>query len=177
MHGLANPARFLRLARWLTVPLLNHEGGKTPKRVGMAHPSIAPYGVFQPKTGAPVLISIQSDREWRKLCAVFLGDERLGSDPRFATNLARVANRHETDGIVAAAFARRDAGEAVALLAKAGIALASVNDMAGLAAHPHLRRITVETPNGPVAFPAPGARVTGKDRTYGPVPALPSSGR
>jgi len=34
------------MAEWLTVPLLNHEGGNTPKRVGLAHPSIAPYGVF-----------------------------------------------------------------------------------------------------------------------------------
>ena len=67
------------MADWLAVPLLNHEGGKSPKRIGLAHPSIAPYGVFYPKSGAPVLISIQSDREWVTLCAEFIGDASLGT--------------------------------------------------------------------------------------------------
>jgi crotonobetainyl-CoA:carnitine CoA-transferase CaiB-like acyl-CoA transferase len=160
------------LADWLTVPLLNHEGGKSPKRVGLAHPSIAPYGVFEPKSGAPILISIQSDREWRVLCERFIEDPALADDPRFATNVARVQNRTETDAIVGAAFARRTSDEAVALLAEANIALARVNDMAGLSEHPHLRRITVGTPNGAVTYPAPGVTWVGETRSYGPVPAL-----
>lgn len=160
------------MADWLTVPLLNHEGGKTPRRVGLAHPSIAPYGVFQPKSGAPILISIQSDREWRRLCEDFIGDAALGTDPRFATNVARVQNRAETDALVQAAFATRSSEAAAALLTTAQIALATVNDMAGLSTHPHLRRILVETPNGPVASPAPGVEWIGETRAYGPVPAL-----
>lgn len=160
------------MADWLTVPLLNHEGGDSPQRVGLAHPSIAPYGVFQPKTGAPILISIQSDREWRRLCAEFIGDAALGADPRFATNVARVRRRDETDAIVAAAFARLDAPAAIDRLLTCQIALATVNDMAGLSAHPQLRRITVESPNGPVSYPAPGARFIGEDRHYGAIPPL-----
>lgn len=160
------------MAEWLTVPLLNHEGGKSPKRVGLAHPSIAPYGVFLPKSGAPILISIQSDREWRMLAKNFIGDESLGTDARFATNVARVENRTATDAVVGAAFAQYTSEEAVTLLSAANIALAQVNDMAGLSAHPHLRRITVDSPNGPVSFPAPGAQFVGQPRSYGPVPAL-----
>lgn len=160
------------MADWLTVPLLNHEGGKSPGRIGLAHPSIAPYGVFRPRSGNPILISIQSDREWVNLCTGFIGDPALGTDPRFATNVARVANRGETDGLVADAFARHDGGHAVALLSKAGIALASVNDMAGLAAHPHLRRISVDSPNGALSLPAPGATFVGETRDYGAVPGL-----
>ncbi|WP_026380446.1 CaiB/BaiF CoA transferase family protein [Afifella pfennigii] len=165
------------MADWLTVPLLNHEGGRPPKRAGLSHPSIAPYGAFRPRTGAPILISIQSEREWSRFCDVFLGDPALASDPRFATNLARVTHREATDALVAEAFARHDAATAIELLQKAGIALASVNDMAGLSAHPHLRRITVDTPNGPVSFPAPGARFVGEERAYGPVPALAARSR
>jgi itaconate CoA-transferase len=160
------------MADWLTVPLLNHEGGKTPKRIGLAHPSIAPYGVFKPKSGPPVLISIQSDREWAKLCAEFIGDAALASDPRFASNVARVENRDQTDVIVGAAFARYTSVEAVELLSQANIALASVNDMAGLSAHPNLRRITVDSPGGPVSFPAPGAVFVSEEREFGSVPAL-----
>ncbi|HKL05654.1 MAG TPA: CaiB/BaiF CoA-transferase family protein [Roseovarius sp.] len=160
------------MADWLTVPLLNHEGGNSPQRVGLAHPSIAPYGVFQPKTGAPILISIQSDREWRVLCRDFIGDEGLGTEPRFATNVARVQNRDQTDAIVADAFAKYEASEATERLENCKIALATVNDMAGLAAHPQLRRITVDSPNGPVSYPAPGALFVDEDRDYGPIPAL-----
>lgn len=160
------------MADWLTVPLLNHEGGKSPKRLGLAHPSIAPYGVFRTMDGAEILISIQSDREWRKFADLFLGRPEAGRDDRFATNVARVRGRAETDALVAKVFAGLTRAEAEAGLAAADVAFASVNDMAGLAAHPHLRRITVETPAGPVSFPAPAARFMGEERRYGPVPAL-----
>lgn len=162
------------MADWLTVPLLNHEGGKTPKRLGLAHPSIAPYSVFTCKDGKQVLISVQSDREWRQLAEHFLEQPELGTDPKFATNLARVTNRPETDGIVAEAFARRSVAEATAAIVKADVAFATVNDMEGLSHHPHLRRITVDTPNGPVAYPAPATIIDGPERTYGAVPALPA---
>ena len=160
------------MADWLTVPLLNHEGGKSPKRLGMQHPSIAPYGVFNTKDGQQILISVQSDREWRKLAQVFLERPDLGSDPRFATNVARVANRTLTDAILADVFAQRDAKDAIVTLSRADIAFANVNDMAGLSQHPHLRRITVDTANGPVTYPAPAPRFQDQPRVYGPVPAL-----
>ena len=52
------------------------------------------------------------------------------------------------------------------------IAFAEVNSMADLAVHPHLRRIEVETPNGPVSYPAPAAIVVGQPRHYGPIPEI-----
>lgn len=160
------------MADWLTVPLLNHEGGKPPKRIGMAHPSIAPYGVFTASDGAQILLSIQSDREWKKLCIDFLDQPDLADDPRFATNVARVANRDQTDALVARGFARRTGAEAIEALRVADVALASVNDMEGLSNHPHLRRISVETPNGVVSYPAPAPIWHGETPHYGPVPAL-----
>lgn len=161
------------MADWLTVPLLNHEGGKSPRRIGLAHPSIAPYGVFSCKDGGQILISVQSDREWAKFAADVIGDAALAQDPRFATNVARVANRPDTDALTAAAFARLTGAEATARLTAADIAFASVNDMEALSHHPQLRRITVDTPNGPVSYPAPAPVFVGEDRRYGPVPALP----
>src|SRR5208283_5971651 len=78
----------------------------------------------------------------------------------------------ETDGIVAAAFARMDEKDAVDVLTRADIAFASVNDMAALSKHPHLRRITVGTLTGPVSYPAPAPVFSGPARSYGDVPAL-----
>lgn len=160
------------MADWLTVPLLHQEAGRPPKRIGMAHPSIAPYGVFRTRDGRDVLISIQSDREWAKFCTEFLRQPEMIQDSRFARNVARVRNRAAADGLVAAAFAALDEAEAHDLLAKADVAFASVNDMAGLADHPHLRRITVETEAGPVSYPAPAPVFVGKPRSYRSVPAL-----
>ncbi|WP_375263005.1 CaiB/BaiF CoA transferase family protein [Palleronia sp.] len=162
------------MADWLTVPLLNHEAGKSPKRVGLAHPSIAPYGVFTARDGAQILLSVQSEREWKKLCAVFLNMPELESDPRFATNVARVAYRAETDAVLGARFAALTGDEAVEALLRADVALARVNDMAGLSDHPHLRRITVDTPNGPVSYPAPAPIWKDGSRDYGAVPGLES---
>lgn len=160
------------MADWLTVPLLNHEGGKAPKRVGLAHPSIAPYGVFKCSDGMAVLISIQSDREWASLCRTFIRKPAAIDDERFATNVARVRNRAETDALVAGTFAELAADDAVARLTNADIAFATVNDMAGLSAHSHLRRITVDTPAGPVSYPAPATIFVDSPRSYRAVPPI-----
>ena len=160
------------IADWLTVPLLHHEGGKPPARLGLSHPSIAPYGVFKTKDGEQLLLSIQSDREWRNFTRIFLNDASCGNDPRFSTNVERVRNREETDALVAAAFAQMTTGEAEERLLAADTAYAKMNDMAALADHPHLRRIIVDTEHGPVAIPAPAPIVTGQDRCYGAVPKL-----
>ncbi|KJC45074.1 carnitine dehydratase [Bradyrhizobium sp. LTSP885] len=160
------------MADWLTVPLLNAEDGKPPQRIGLAHPSIAPYGVFRSKDGKEILISIQSEREWKILCAKVLGQPDLPNDPRFANMVERVRNRAKTDQIVSDSFGRLTRDDLLAKLAEADIAFAEVNTMADLAMHPHLRRIEVDTPRGKVSYPAPAAIVIGEDRHYGAVPAI-----
>lgn len=160
------------MADWLTVPLLNSEAGNPPKRMGLAHPSIAPYGVFASKDGKGILISIQSEREWKKLCAEVLGQPDLPNDPRLANMVERVRNRQLTDKTVGDSFATLTRDELLTRLADADIAFAEVNTMADLTVHPHLRRIEVETPKGVVTYPAPAAIVVDQPRHYGPVPAV-----
>jgi formyl-CoA transferase len=160
------------MADWLTVPLLSFEAGQPPQRMGLAHPSISPYGVFRSKDGKDILISIQSEREWKKLCADVLARPELPNDPRFANMVERVRNRHLTDGMVGEIFATMTRDELLQRLSDADIAFAEVNTMAGLAVHPHLRRIEVGTPNGPVTYPAPAAIVVDEPRHYGAVPGI-----
>ena len=163
---------FDAMADWMAVPLMQYEGGQPPRRIGLAHTSIAPYGVFKTADGVDILISIQSDREWRVLAAQVLGDAALAADPAFATNVARVKRRADTDAKVQAMFGATDADALTQKLAQADIAFARVNDTATLAAHPQLRRIEVATPVGAVSYPAPAARRDGAPRRYGAVPAL-----
>jgi formyl-CoA transferase len=162
---------FDAMAEWMTVPLLSHEGGHPFRRIGLAHAAIAPYGVFKSRDGADILISIQNDREWRVLAKDVLEDAALADDPRFSTNRLRVDHRAETDARVGAVFARYDVAPLIGKLEKADIAFARVSDCALLSAHPHLRRIEVATPSGPVAMPAP-APLFDEPRHYGAIPEL-----
>ena len=163
---------FDAMAEWMAVPLIQYEGGAPPKRMGLAHTSIAPYGAFKTKDGADILISIQSDREWRVLAEKVLGDAALAADPAFATNVERVKRRGETDARVAAVFGATDEAALTRKLSRADIAFARVNATADLAVHPQLRRIDVATPSGVVSYPAPPARDDGVPPRYGAVPAL-----
>lgn len=163
---------FDSMADWMTVPLLHQQAGRPPQRIGLAHPSIAPYGVFRTRDGIDILIAIQSEREWRVLAEKVLEDPALAADPAFSSNLKRVARRAEVDARVARVFSSMDAETLVAKLAAADIAFGRVNEPAQLADHPHLRRITVATPSGPASYAAPAAQWAGEQRSYGPVPKL-----
>ena len=160
------------MADWLTVPLLNFENGNPPRRMGLAHPSVAPYGVFSSNDGHEILISIQSEREWKIFCAKVIDQPDLPNDERFETMVARVKNRKLTDDTVAAAFCRLTRNELLKRLAAADIAFAEVNTMDGLSTHPHLRRIEVDSPNGIVSYPAPAAMIVGDKRAYGAIPSV-----
>src|SRR5262249_15428240 len=149
---------FDAMAEWMAVPLIQYEGGAAPKRIGLAHTSIAPYGAFKTKDGADILISIQSDREWRARAKRLRGDRAPAADPAFATNVERVKRRGEPDARVAAVFGATDEAALTQKLAAADIAFARVNATADLAVHPQLRRIEVATPSGIVSYPAPPAR-------------------
>jgi itaconate CoA-transferase len=163
---------FDAMADWMAVPLIQYEGGAPPQRMGLAHTSIAPYGAFTTKDGADILISIQSDREWRVLAEKVLGDKTLAADPAFATNVERVKRRTATDARVAAVFGATDEAALTQKLAEHDIAFARVNDTGDLAVHPQLSRIEVGTPSGAVSYPAPPARSDAAPRRYGAVPAL-----
>jgi itaconate CoA-transferase len=160
------------MAEWMTVPLLHGEGGTPFRRIGLAHAGIAPYGVFKSRDGGDILIAIQNDREWRVLADKVLGDAARGTDPKFATNPKRVENRAATDALVSGAFARADVDDLARALEAADIAFARVNDWELLSKHPHLRRITVGAPSGPVSTPAPAPIRAEEPRSYGPIPAL-----
>ena len=95
-----------------SVALLAHQAqsffttGQNPARMGNMHAQVSAYGVFPTKDG-PVVLSPANDRLFRKLLEVFERHDLL-DDERFATNEARIANRAEIDGIIAAETAQWD---------------------------------------------------------------------
>jgi formyl-CoA transferase len=164
---------FDSMMEWMAVPMLYTEYGAPPKRIGLSHSSLAPYGVFQSADDVPILISIQNDREWVVFCAKVLEQPELGRDPRFASNSARIANRTETDALTQRCFGAHDIASLSRRLEQAEIAFARVNDIEAILRHPHLRRLTIDSPTGPIALPSPPARFMGEpDPSFAPLPAL-----
>lgn len=164
---------FHAMADWMNVPYLQHRyGGVTPGRHGLKHPTIAPYGAFACADGKQVLISIQNEREWLRLCRDIVEDPSVATDPRFATNSHRVANRDALDAIVARALAARDREANIARLMAAGIACGRLSDLPDLLTHPQLRHVTVETEAGPIEILSPPSVVEGEDLALGSIPRL-----
>ncbi len=165
---------FDAVADWMNVPLLYFEGtGKSPQRLGLAHPSICPYGAFATKDGALVLISIQNEREWATFCATFLDAAELPKQPGFESNNVRVANRAVVDARVGEMFATLTRDQAAAKLRTANTAYGFVNDLAALSHHPALRRTPVALPGGGVAqIVAPAVVRVGEILSLGSVPAI-----
>ena len=165
---------FSTTAEWMTVPLLHHDYlGKGPERVGLAHPSIAPYGAFTTADGTILLIAVQSDREWVTLCESVLNRPDLSHDPRVATNKARVESRSATDAAVAEVIAHLSTEELHRKLTDSRMAFGTVNDVAGLSAHPQINRITVTHADGTVDLPAPATTADWDQATADTALSLP----
>ena len=164
---------FHTMADWMNVPYLQTRyGGTAPARVGLRHPSIAPYGAFACSDGRQVLLSVQNDREWAAFAAKVLGQPDLASDPRYARNIDRVAHMAALEALIAPILARLPREAAVALLSSAGIACGRLSTLADMEQHPQARHVTVDSPTGPVTMMDRGVRFAAEPVDFGGVPAL-----
>jgi itaconate CoA-transferase len=164
---------FHALADWMNVPFLQyHYGNHTPARSGLNHPTIAPYGAYECKGGAMILISIQNPREWKRLCEDILSRPDLVEHPSFATTPARVANRPELDKIINEVFGTMDRDVVADKLFDAAIAFGRLSSLEDLVNHPQARHIKVQTSAGEVKVLAPPAVLDEPREGYGAVPDL-----
>jgi crotonobetainyl-CoA:carnitine CoA-transferase CaiB-like acyl-CoA transferase len=168
---------FDALLEWMCHPLYYcMNGGTPPEPMGTAHPSIAPYGAFATGDGGSLMLAVQNDREWARLCADVLAEPELAEDPRFRSNSDRVANRTALDAAVGAGFARYGTGELVECLEAAGVAWSRLTPVGELAAHPELagdeRWITTRTPTTTVRTLRPAGTPGGQFGGTAAVPAL-----
>jgi crotonobetainyl-CoA:carnitine CoA-transferase CaiB-like acyl-CoA transferase len=176
-HGSSFDVAMLdALGEWMTQPVYySVYGGHPPLRTGARHQSISPYGPYAAGDGGQVFIGIQNEREWAVLCAQILGRPELATDPRFATNIDRLAHDAELREIITEALAALPPGEVTARLDAAGIANARLRTPADLAEHPQLaardRWREVATPGGPVRALLPPVTVPGREAAMGPVPS------
>lgn len=165
---------FDALADWMNVPFLQHQYGDfETQRSGVNHPSLAPYGAYQTMDGRQTVFSVQNQREWQAFCEHVMGDARWADDPRFRTNMDRLANRSALDAQISARFANLGQPELIILLEKANIAYGRLNTIADLRDHPQLRTMTVKMAEGDVYVICPGSQFA-HDRAN--IPIVPSLG-
>ncbi|MBS2937956.1 CoA transferase [Nocardioides sp. J2M5] len=112
--------------------------GSQPARMGVSHSAIAPYDAF-PTSDGEILIGVQNDSGWRALVTAVLDAPALADDPRFATNVARVAHRAECDAEVGARTRLWSTRELDARLAAAGVPAAEIKTLAHVVDHEQLR--------------------------------------
>lgn len=164
-------------AELMSVPYLQARyGGRPPSRVGLKHPSIAPYGAFTCADGRDIVISIQNEREWADFCRIVLRDGAFATDPRCAGNTARIANREWVDGRVAAVFAAHTGAEMIDRLTEAQTAYGNVNSVADLIAHPQLRTRRMPVGTRQVEVPAPPWSAEWDRETFAPAPRVDEQG-
>jgi formyl-CoA transferase len=99
--------------------------GEDPPRQGNTHPNIVPYQPFE-AADRPLVIAVGNDRQFARLAELAAHPE-WASDPRFATNSARVANRDEIVGMVAEAIRTQPADYWFDRLEAAGIPAGPIN--------------------------------------------------
>ncbi len=103
---------------------------KEPKRLGTAHPHIVPYQVF-PTADGLLMVAVGTDAQFQALCEV-LGRPELASDPRFATNPARVQNRELLLPLLSAILQEKSRSYWISALKEAGVPAGAVNSLSDL---------------------------------------------
>jgi CoA:oxalate CoA-transferase len=110
--------------------------GTAPARSGNDHPIAAPYGLFPTRDGQ-IALAPADDAFFRRL-ADALQEPGLKTDPLYATQSARVANRARISAIVGGKLAANTTAYWVETLNKAGVPCGPVNSVAEVFADPHI---------------------------------------
>lgn len=109
--------------------------GKPPSLTGNEHPNLVPYAIFPTKTDN-IFIGVGNDGTFRKL-AKEIGKPELGTDPRFARNKDRIANREALRAELAAVFSQHEAEPLCNRLLAAGLPAGPVQKIDQALTNPH----------------------------------------
>lgn len=151
---------FDALTEWMSQPAyFAAYSGSQPLAIGVEHATICPYAAYSTNDGAGILLAVQNEREWGRLCSHLLGDPSLAMDPRFSDNAVRVQHREVVNGLISDRLSQLTYAQAAALLDRIGIANGKVNSVLEAVEHPVLterdRRREVATERGPITATLP----------------------
>ena len=124
--------------------------GKPPTQMGNAHPSIAPYEAF-PASDGHFILAVGNDGQFARFCKL-AGLDSLATDERFATNRARVSNRHLLSPKIGAVTGEKPIDHWLALLGENKVPCGPINSLDRVFAEPQVihrgMQIELERPDG-----------------------------
>jgi formyl-CoA transferase len=121
---------------WLANQNMNYLiGGVNPGRLGTAHPNLVPYRVF-PTADGHIMLAVGNDAQFAR-CVECLGEAGLATNPDYANNAARVANREALEAALSEGFQRRTSADWLERLAEAGIPAGPINTIADVFNEPY----------------------------------------
>jgi len=124
--------------------------GKSPERLGNAHPNIVPYQDF-PTADGNMILAIGNDRQFRTFCE--LADcSHLADNPRFASNAARVKNRAELIPLLRQRTVFKTTHEWITLLETASVPCGPINDLQQVFANEQVksRKLQIDLPHSTI---------------------------
>jgi crotonobetainyl-CoA:carnitine CoA-transferase CaiB-like acyl-CoA transferase len=113
--------------------------GERPRRAGNRNLNLTPAEAFQAKDGLLNIVLLNPD-QWRRFCAA-LDDPEMETDPRFATNEARLGNHAEFKARVEGILATAPTAEWVTRLEAATIAAGPVYEFHEVFEDPQVRHL------------------------------------
>lgn len=121
--------------------------GKSPRRMGNAHPNIVPYQVFSVADGH-VIVAVGNDGQFARFVSV-LGRPELAQDPRFSTNAGRVGHRAELVPLLAELTVKFTREDLLSALEGQGVPAGPINTVADVFADPQVvaRRMRIDLPS------------------------------
>ena len=161
------------MVEWLSPWLLHQAYGElSEQRIGLHHPAIAPYGAYECANGEQILIAVQNQREWRRLCDEVLKMPDLADDSKVCDNVARLSNRSFLDEKIKSVLSKISRDEVKKLLNNAKIAFGAVNTIEDVSNHPALRLIKTRTVQGEINVMAPPAQIIEDEDKVLAVPSI-----
>jgi len=122
-------------------------GGEVPVRMGNAHPNVVPYQTFPTQDGS-VILAVGNDSQFRKFCEA-AGIADTGTDPLFASNALRIANRDACVAAITPAMKLKTTAEWIAVMEPLGVPCGPVHRLDEVFANPQIRhrRMQVDVPH------------------------------
>lgn len=137
---------------WLVNQGMNFLHSGEAERLGNAHPNIVPYQVFETADGH-IVLAVGNDSQF-KVFTKFAGVPELASDPLFATNALRVANREKTVAVLQPVLKAKTSAHWLEGLEKLKIGCGPINTLETVFKDPHvLAREMVRRIPHPLAGP------------------------
>jgi crotonobetainyl-CoA:carnitine CoA-transferase CaiB-like acyl-CoA transferase len=150
--------------------------GEEPKRYGLRHQYITPYGHYLASDGKYFGVAVASPSDWEIFCNGVIERPDLLTDPRFKDTPARRANREELDDILIAIFLEKPSSEWLARLDHVRLPHGKVNGVGEVLSHPQMiaREMIqeIDSPVGRIPVLASPLHLSDSPQRLDPMPAL-----